>query len=126
MFVPDRCHREIAEVLEGRADASFEDRHAMPYVQATIHEAQRMSDTVPLSVFHTTCSDTQLHSYQLPQVSITMTTDILPVDDLRTIKVSWATVRVVMIGAVSAFSVPLRLSFSPLIHLSLVCSRARR
>eukprot|EP00063_Salmo_salar_P053647 XP_014028482.1 PREDICTED: cytochrome P450 2D6-like isoform X1 [Salmo salar] len=62
-----RCHREIAEVLEGRADASFEDRHAMPYVQATIHEAQRMSDTVPLSVFHTTCSDTQLHSYQLPQ-----------------------------------------------------------
>uniref|UniRef100_A0A674E0R1 Cytochrome P450, family 2, subfamily X, polypeptide 9 n=1 Tax=Salmo trutta TaxID=8032 RepID=A0A674E0R1_SALTR len=65
--VQDRCHREIAEVLEGRADASFEDRHAMPYVQATIHEAQRMSDTVPLSVFHTTCSDTQLHSYQLPQ-----------------------------------------------------------
>ncbi|XP_038835040.1 vitamin D(3) 25-hydroxylase-like isoform X2 [Salvelinus namaycush] len=65
--VQDRCHREIAEVLEGRADASFEDRHAMPYVQATIHEAQRMSDTVPLSVFHTTCSNTQIHSYQLPQ-----------------------------------------------------------
>ncbi|CAB1344809.1 unnamed protein product, partial [Coregonus sp. 'balchen'] len=64
--VQDRCHREIADVLEGRADASFEDRHAMPYVQATIHEAQRMSDTVPLSVFHTTCSDTQLYSYQLP------------------------------------------------------------
>uniref|UniRef100_A0A4W5QH13 Cytochrome P450, family 2, subfamily X, polypeptide 9 n=1 Tax=Hucho hucho TaxID=62062 RepID=A0A4W5QH13_9TELE len=67
VFVPDRCHREIAEVLEGRADASFEDRHAMPYVQATLHEAQRMSDTVPLSVFQTTCCDTQLHSYQLPQ-----------------------------------------------------------
>uniref|UniRef100_A0A4W5QL73 Cytochrome P450, family 2, subfamily X, polypeptide 9 n=1 Tax=Hucho hucho TaxID=62062 RepID=A0A4W5QL73_9TELE len=65
--VQDRCHREIAEVLEGRADASFEDRHAMPYVQATLHEAQRMSDTVPLSVFQTTCCDTQLHSYQLPQ-----------------------------------------------------------
>ncbi|CAB1344825.1 unnamed protein product [Coregonus sp. 'balchen'] len=58
---------KITDVLEGRADASFEDRHAMPYVQATIHEAQRMSDTIPLSVFHTTCSDTQLHSYQLPQ-----------------------------------------------------------
>uniref|UniRef100_A0AAZ3RE19 Uncharacterized protein n=1 Tax=Oncorhynchus tshawytscha TaxID=74940 RepID=A0AAZ3RE19_ONCTS len=70
VFVPDRCHREIAEVLEGRADASFEDRHAMPYVQATIHEAQRMSDTVPLSVFHTTCSNTQINSYQLPQGTV--------------------------------------------------------
>lgn len=95
----------------------------MPYVQATIHEAQRMSDTVPLSVFHTTCSDTQLHSYQLPQVSITMTTDMLPVVDLRTIKVAWARGSDVMTGAVSVFSVPLHLSFAPLIPLSLICSR---
>uniref|UniRef100_A0A3P8YEN3 Cytochrome P450, family 2, subfamily X, polypeptide 9 n=1 Tax=Esox lucius TaxID=8010 RepID=A0A3P8YEN3_ESOLU len=65
--IQDRCHREIEEVLEGRVDASFEDRHAMPYVQAVIHEAQRMSDTVPLSVFHSTCKDTQLQGYQLPK-----------------------------------------------------------
>ncbi|KAL1006139.1 hypothetical protein UPYG_G00068300 [Umbra pygmaea] len=65
--VQDKCHREIEKVLQGRADASFEDRHAMPYVQAMIHEVQRMSDTVPLSMFHTTCCDTQLQGYQLPK-----------------------------------------------------------
>lgn len=95
----------------------------MPYVQAMIHEVQHMSDTVSLGVFRTTCSDTQLHSYQLPQVSITMTTDMLPVVDLRTIKVAWARGSDVMTGAVSVFSVPLHLSFAPLIPLSLICSR---
>lgn len=75
--VPERCHREIEDVLEGRSCALFEDRHAMPYVQAMIHESQRMADTVPLSVFHMTSCNTQLQGYQLPQVSIDMTTDTL-------------------------------------------------
>ncbi|KAL1006141.1 hypothetical protein UPYG_G00068330 [Umbra pygmaea] len=65
--VQDNCHREIEKVLQGRADALFEDRHAMPYVQAMIHEVQRMSDTAPLSAFHTTCCDTKLQGYQLPK-----------------------------------------------------------
>ncbi|XP_029495169.1 cytochrome P450 2D15-like [Oncorhynchus nerka] len=65
--IQERCHREIEDVLEGRSYALFEDRHAMPYVQAMIHESQRMADTVPLSVFHMTSCNTQLQGYQLPQ-----------------------------------------------------------
>ncbi|XP_041727439.1 cytochrome P450 2B5-like [Coregonus clupeaformis] len=65
--IQERCHWEIEDVIEGRSYASFEDRHAMPYVQAVIHESQRMADTVPLSVFHMTSCNTQLHGYQLPQ-----------------------------------------------------------
>uniref|UniRef100_A0AAY5K8Z1 Uncharacterized protein n=1 Tax=Esox lucius TaxID=8010 RepID=A0AAY5K8Z1_ESOLU len=65
--VQDRCRKEIEEVLEGRTDVSFEDRHAMQYVQAVINEVQRIGYTIPLAAFHTTCKDTQLCGYQLPK-----------------------------------------------------------
>uniref|UniRef100_A0A4W5M525 Uncharacterized protein n=1 Tax=Hucho hucho TaxID=62062 RepID=A0A4W5M525_9TELE len=65
--IQERCHQEIEDVLEGRSCTLFEDRHAMPYVQAMIHESQQMADTVPLSVFHMTSCNTQLQGYQLPQ-----------------------------------------------------------
>uniref|UniRef100_A0A672FQE4 Cytochrome P450, family 2, subfamily X, polypeptide 9 n=1 Tax=Salarias fasciatus TaxID=181472 RepID=A0A672FQE4_SALFA len=66
--VQERCQREIDQVLEGKARVTFEDRHKMPYVQAVIHEIQRMSNTVPLSVFHCTTKNTELMGYSLPKV----------------------------------------------------------
>ncbi|XP_037539243.1 cytochrome P450 2J6-like [Nematolebias whitei] len=65
--VQDRCQQEIDRVLEGRDRVSFEDRHNMPYVQAVIHEIQRVANTVPLSVFHTTIKDTELMGYSIPK-----------------------------------------------------------
>ncbi|KAL4630319.1 cytochrome P450 2F2-like [Arapaima gigas] len=65
--VQAKCQEEIDAVLGDRAHASFEDRHKMPYVQATIHEVQRMANTVPLSVFHSTTKDTQLMGYDIPR-----------------------------------------------------------
>ncbi|XP_076878164.1 cytochrome P450 2F2-like isoform X1 [Brachyhypopomus gauderio] len=65
--IQERCQQEIDEVLEGKAQASFEDRHNMPYTQAVIHESQRVADTVPLSVFHSTSRDTQLRGYSIPK-----------------------------------------------------------
>ncbi|KAK1887545.1 Cytochrome P450 2F2, partial [Dissostichus eleginoides] len=50
--IQERCQQEIDEVLGGKDQASFEDRHNMPYVQAVIHEIQRVANTVPLSVPH--------------------------------------------------------------------------
>ncbi|KPP56825.1 cytochrome P450 2F2-like, partial [Scleropages formosus] len=50
--VQARCQQEIDAVLGERAHASFEDKHKMPYVQAMIHEVQRIANIVPLSVFH--------------------------------------------------------------------------
>ncbi|KAM4618896.1 cytochrome P450 2C3-like isoform 2-T2 [Polymixia lowei] len=63
----ERCQQEIEEVLEGKDQARFEDRHKMPYMQAVIQESQRFSSTLPLSVFHSTTKDTELMGYQIPK-----------------------------------------------------------
>ncbi|XP_054476280.1 cytochrome P450 2F2-like [Anoplopoma fimbria] len=65
--VQERCQQEIDEVLEGKDQASFEDRNNMPYMQAVIHEVQRVANTVPLSVFHCTTKDTELMGYSIPK-----------------------------------------------------------
>ncbi|KAK2816538.1 hypothetical protein Q7C36_022809 [Tachysurus vachellii] len=65
--VQEKCQQEIDEVLAGKDHASFEDRHNMPYMQAVIHESQRIAKTVPLSVFHCTTSDTELLGYSIPK-----------------------------------------------------------
>ncbi|XP_053194481.1 cytochrome P450 2F2-like [Scomber japonicus] len=65
--VQERCQQEIDQVLEGKDHASFDDRHSMPYVQAVVHEMQRVANTVPLSVFHCTTTDTELMGYSIPK-----------------------------------------------------------
>uniref|UniRef100_A0AAX7UTD4 Cytochrome P450, family 2, subfamily X, polypeptide 9 n=2 Tax=Astatotilapia calliptera TaxID=8154 RepID=A0AAX7UTD4_ASTCA len=66
----ERCQHEIDRVLDGKDRASFEDRHNMPYVQAVIHEVQRVANTVPLSVFHCTTRDTELMGYSIPRGTV--------------------------------------------------------
>ncbi|XP_062856169.1 cytochrome P450 2F2-like [Trichomycterus rosablanca] len=68
--IQEKCQQEIDEVLEGKAQVTFDDRHNMPYIQAVIHESQRIADTVPLSVFHCTTADTQLMGYSIPKGTI--------------------------------------------------------
>ncbi|KAM4618918.1 cytochrome P450 2F2-like [Polymixia lowei] len=65
--IQERCQQEIDQVLEGKDQASYEDRHKMPYTQAVIHEVQRIASTVPLSVFHCTTKDTELMGYSIPR-----------------------------------------------------------
>ena len=38
------------------------------FIQAVIHEVQRVANTVPLSVFHCTTKDTELMGYSIPKV----------------------------------------------------------
>ncbi|XP_033823856.1 cytochrome P450 2J4-like [Periophthalmus magnuspinnatus] len=68
--IQERCQQEIDQVLEGKDFVTFEDRHNMPYVQAVIHECQRVADTVPLSVFHASTRDTELMGYSIPKGTI--------------------------------------------------------
>uniref|UniRef100_A0A3B5MBA8 Cytochrome P450, family 2, subfamily X, polypeptide 9 n=1 Tax=Xiphophorus couchianus TaxID=32473 RepID=A0A3B5MBA8_9TELE len=65
--IQEQCQQEIDRVLQGHDRVSFEDRHNMPYMQAVIHEIQRIANTVPLSVFHCTTKDTELMGYSIPQ-----------------------------------------------------------
>ncbi|CAN9499490.1 unnamed protein product [Ophioblennius macclurei] len=65
--IQEKCQEEIDRVLEGKELVCFEDRHNMPYMQAVLHEAQRISNTVPLSVFHKTTKDTELMGYSIPK-----------------------------------------------------------
>ncbi|XP_068458853.1 cytochrome P450 2F2-like [Clinocottus analis] len=65
--IQERCQQEIDEVLGGKEHASSEDRNNMPYMQAVIHEVQRVANTVPLSVFHCTTKDTELMGYSIPK-----------------------------------------------------------
>uniref|UniRef100_A0A3Q2Q8X0 Cytochrome P450 2F2 n=1 Tax=Fundulus heteroclitus TaxID=8078 RepID=A0A3Q2Q8X0_FUNHE len=65
--IQERCQQEIDQVLEGKDKVTFDDRHNMPYMQAVIHEVQRIANTVPLSVFHCTTKDTELMGYSIPK-----------------------------------------------------------
>uniref|UniRef100_A0A3Q2CYN8 Cytochrome P450 2J6-like n=1 Tax=Cyprinodon variegatus TaxID=28743 RepID=A0A3Q2CYN8_CYPVA len=65
--IQEKCHREIDLVLAGKDRVTFEDRLSMPYMQAVIHEIQRIANTVPLSAFHCTTKDTELMGYSIPK-----------------------------------------------------------
>ncbi|KAG5849397.1 cytochrome P450 2F2-like isoform X1 [Anguilla anguilla] len=65
--VQERCQKEIDEVLGEKEQTSFEDRLMMPYTQAMIHEAQRVANTLPLSIFHAATEDTRLMGYDIPK-----------------------------------------------------------
>ncbi|KAF5897981.1 cytochrome P450 2F2-like [Clarias magur] len=69
-YLDELDKEEIDEVMEGRSQVSFEDRHNMPYTQAMIHECQRVANTVPLSLFHSTTKDTELMNYAIPKGTI--------------------------------------------------------
>ncbi|XP_062245745.1 cytochrome P450 2B1-like isoform X2 [Platichthys flesus] len=65
--VQERCQQEIDEVLEGKHSVTYDDRHNMPYMQAMIHEVQRIGNIVPLSIIHSTTKDTELMGYSIPR-----------------------------------------------------------
>nr|XP_005166578.1 cytochrome P450 2F2 [Danio rerio] len=68
--IQEQCQREIDEVLGARDHVTYEDRNDMHFVQAVIHEGQRVADIVPLNVFHTARTDTQLRGYSIPKGTI--------------------------------------------------------
>ncbi|XP_068169199.1 cytochrome P450 2J6-like [Antennarius striatus] len=66
----ERCQEEIDKVLDGKDQASFEDRDQMPYVQAVLHEIQRVGNIAPLGVFHCATRDSELMGYSIPKGTI--------------------------------------------------------
>ncbi|XP_072515668.1 cytochrome P450 2D15-like [Salminus brasiliensis] len=67
------CQQEIDTVLQAKEHVSYEDRQQMPFVQATIHELQRLANIAPLGVFHSTTRNTQLMGYDIPEGTLVIT-----------------------------------------------------
>ncbi|KAL7846724.1 hypothetical protein SRHO_G00217040 [Serrasalmus rhombeus] len=67
------CQQEIDSVLQAKEHVTYEDRLQMPFVQATIHELQRLANIAPLGVFHATTRNTQLMGYDIPEGTLVIT-----------------------------------------------------
>lgn len=64
----EKVQAEIDQVVGQSRRPNSDDRPSMPYTDAVIHEIQRMSNVVPLSVPRMTNEDTILGGYFIPKV----------------------------------------------------------
>ncbi|EEB90551.1 hypothetical protein MPER_11223 [Moniliophthora perniciosa FA553] len=63
----ERAQREIDAVVGADRLPSFEDRKAMPYVEAIYREVMRWHPAIPLGVPHVLTEDDTYNGYHLPQ-----------------------------------------------------------
>ncbi|CAG00183.1 unnamed protein product [Tetraodon nigroviridis] len=60
--IQDRVQEELSRVV-GNRQVRVEDRKNLPYVEAVIHETQRLANVVPMSLPHRTSRDTAFQGY---------------------------------------------------------------
>ncbi|KAM7324686.1 hypothetical protein ACRRTK_016991 [Alexandromys fortis] len=64
-----KVQSEIDRVIGQEKQPSLNDRDAMPYTNAVVHEVQRMANVVPLNVAREVTVDTTLAGFHLPKES---------------------------------------------------------
>ncbi|KAM5126638.1 cytochrome P450 2G1-like, partial [Mantella aurantiaca] len=71
--IQDKLHEEIDRIIGRTREPRVEDRNQMPYMNAIIHEVQRISDVFPMGVIRSATMDVTLRGYNLLKG-----TDIVP------------------------------------------------
>uniref|UniRef100_L7N011 Cytochrome P450 family 2 subfamily B member 6 n=1 Tax=Anolis carolinensis TaxID=28377 RepID=L7N011_ANOCA len=65
--VQAKVHEEIDRVIGQNHAPNIEGRSQMPYMNAVIHEVQRVSDLFPMALPHMVTRDTEFRGYMIPK-----------------------------------------------------------